>query len=65
MADSPVGVLRTHARLAPWNARGHNNLGYAYQLDGRLAEARREYQTALFLDPGHRKARYNLMLLSR
>jgi DNA-binding transcriptional MerR regulator len=22
MADSPVGLLRTHARLAPWNARG-------------------------------------------
>lgn len=22
MAESPVGVLRTHARLAPWNARG-------------------------------------------
>lgn len=22
MPESPVGVLRTHARLAPWNARG-------------------------------------------
>ncbi len=60
---SEVRLWESSVRLAPWNARGHNNLGYAYQLEGRLAEARREYQSALFLDPGHRTARYNLMLL--
>ena len=51
--------------LAPWNARGHNNLGYAYQLAGREADACREYETALALDPGHRKALFNLMLLKK
>ncbi len=62
---SEIRLWESSVSLAPWNARGHNNLGYAYQLEGRLAEARREYETALFLDPGHRKARYNLMLLPR
>ena len=60
---SEVRLWESSVRLAPWNARGHNNLGYAYQLEGRLAEARIEYEKALFLDPGHREARYNLMLL--
>ena len=49
--------------LAPWNARGRNNLGYAYQLAGRTEDARREYRTALLFDPRHAKARFNLMFL--
>jgi tetratricopeptide (TPR) repeat protein len=61
---SEVRLWEASVRLAPWNARGHNNLGYAYQLEGRLDDARREYRTALFLDPRHDKARYNLMLLN-
>jgi len=60
---SEIRLWESSVRLAPWNARGHNNLGYAYQLAGREADARREYETALALDPGHRKARFNLMLL--
>lgn len=60
---SEIRLWESSVRLAPWNSRGHNNLGYAYQQAGRLAEARREYQTALFLDPTNRKPRYNLMLL--
>jgi len=60
---SEVRLWESSVRLAPWNARGHNNLGHAYQLEGRLAEARREYETALFLEPGNANARYNLMLL--
>jgi hypothetical protein len=60
---SEIRLWESSVSLAPWNARGHNNLGYAYQLEGRLAEARREYETALVLDPGNSKARYNLMLL--
>jgi len=58
-------VMPMSVSLAPWNARGHNNLGYAYQLAGRESDARREYETALFLDPGHRKARFNLLLLRK
>ena len=46
-----------------WNARGHNKLGYAYQLAGRTADARREYEAALLFDPRHAKARLNLMFL--
>jgi tetratricopeptide (TPR) repeat protein len=60
---SEIRLWESSVQLAPGNSRAHNNLGYAYQLEGRLAEARREYDTALFLDPANRKARYNLMLL--
>ncbi|HET7671571.1 MAG TPA: mannosyltransferase family protein [Burkholderiales bacterium] len=60
---SEVVLWESSVALAPWNARGHNNLGYAYQLAGRVDEARREYQMALLLNPGHAKARLNLMFL--
>jgi Flp pilus assembly protein TadD len=50
-------------RNAPWNARAHNNLGYAYQQAGRLDAARHAYQSALTVDPSHSKARFNLLLL--
>ena len=62
---SEIRLWESSVRLAPWNARGHNNLGYAYQLAGREADARREYHTALALDHGLRKARFNLMLLNK
>jgi len=48
---------------APWNPRARNNLGYAYYLAGREAEARREIVTALALDPSYQKARANLRLI--
>jgi protein O-mannosyl-transferase len=60
---SEIVLWESSVALAPWNARGHNNLGYAYQLAGRTQEARREYQAALFLDPAHAKARLNLHFL--
>jgi tetratricopeptide (TPR) repeat protein len=60
---SEIALWESSVRLAPWNARGHNNLGYAYQLAGRLDEARREYETALQFDPALRKARLNLFFL--
>jgi protein O-mannosyl-transferase len=60
---SEIALWESSVRLAPWNARGHNNLGHAYQLAGRLDEARREYETALHFDPALRKARLNLHLL--
>ena len=50
-------------RSSPWNARAHNNLGFAYYQAGRREDARREYYTALFFDPNHRKAKANLVLL--
>jgi hypothetical protein len=60
---SEIVLWESSVALAPWNARGHNNLGYAYQLAGRTEDARREYQAALLFDPRHAKARFNLMFL--
>jgi len=48
---------------SPGKARVHNNLGYAYLLARRHDEARREFATALQLDPRLYKARYNLYRL--
>ena len=60
---SEIKLWESSVALSPWNARGHNNLGYAYQMAGRIEEARREYRAALLFDPGHAKARLNLMFL--
>jgi hypothetical protein len=60
---SEIALWESSVALAPWNARGHNNLGYAYQLAGRTQEARREYRAALLFDPAHAKARLNLHFL--
>ena len=60
---SEIVLWESSVALAPWNARAHNNLGYAYQLAGRGPEARREYQAALLFDPRHAKARLNLHFL--
>jgi hypothetical protein len=60
---SEIALWESDVALAPWNARAHNNLGYAYQLAGRTEEARREYHAALLFDPYHQKTRFNLMFL--
>jgi tetratricopeptide (TPR) repeat protein len=60
---SEIALWESSVALAPWNARAHNNLGYAYQLAGRSEEARREYQAALLFNPAHAKARLNLHFL--
>jgi tetratricopeptide (TPR) repeat protein len=60
---SEIVLWESSVALAPWNARGHNNLGYAYQLAGRVGDARREYQAALLFDPRHQKAWFNLHFL--
>ena len=60
---SEIALWEASVREAPWNARAHNNLGYAYQLAGRREEARREYHEALVFDPSNRKAKFNLLFL--
>ena len=60
---SEIALWESSVALAPWNARGHNNLGYAYQIAGRTEDARREYRAALLFDPYHQKTRFNLMFL--
>jgi hypothetical protein len=59
---SEIALWEADTRRAPWNARAHNNLGYAYARAGRTDEARRAYESALLFDPGHEKARFNLVL---
>jgi protein O-mannosyl-transferase len=58
-----VTLWEAAVREAPWNARAHNNLGYAYYQLGRRDEAWREIETALLFDPQYDKARANRLLL--
>ena len=58
-----ISLWEASVRESPWNARAHNNLGYAYYEAGRRAPAWREFRTALLLDPAEPKARANLVLL--
>jgi hypothetical protein len=60
---SEIALWEADVRTVPWNARAHNNLGYAYQQAGRFDAARRAYKAALAVDPSHSKARFNLLLL--
>ena len=57
---SEVALWSDTARKSPASTRAWNNLGYAYQLEGRRAEARAAYQRALALDPEDLTARINL-----
>ncbi|MGG7054687.1 tetratricopeptide repeat protein [Nitrosomonas sp. ANs5] len=62
--DNPqlaVRHLTTAIELAPLASHLHNNLGYAYLLQGNLADAERGFQQALQLDPENEQARANLM----
>ncbi|MBI3564390.1 MAG: tetratricopeptide repeat protein, partial [Elusimicrobia bacterium] len=45
------------------NARAHNNLGQAYEAEGRREQARAQYREALRLRPDYTKAGVNLRLL--
>lgn len=58
-----ITLWEASVRENPDNARARNNLGYAYYLAGRKAEARREIELAAHLDPAYQKPRANLLLL--
>ncbi len=58
-----ISLWEDTARKSPQKARVHNNLGYAYMLVERPAEARREFEITLELEPDNYKARYNLLRL--
>lgn len=60
---SEIALWESSVREAPWNARAHGNLGYAYYLAGRTDDAENEYRSALILRPSYGKARFNLRAL--
>ena len=60
---SQIALWEDTASHSPGKARVFNNLGYAYQLAGRLAEAEAAYRKSLELDPGSIKAANNLQRL--
>lgn len=60
---SEIALWEDTARKSPHKARVHNNLGYAYRLAGRNADAERAYTQALSLQPGYVKAANNLAAL--
>jgi hypothetical protein len=64
-ADYATEVTLWTATVAgsPHSARAWNNLGYAQQLAGDLAPARRAYARALAINPHHVRARWNLEAL--
>ncbi len=60
-----AALWRSSVDQAPKNPRAHNNLGYAYLLQGDQTQAQQAFETALALDPGYSKARANLDAMSR
>jgi tetratricopeptide (TPR) repeat protein len=62
---SEVSLWEETVRTSPRNARAHNNLGFAYFHAGRRAAAAAEYEEALRLRPGYKRAEENLAALTR
>ncbi|MDO8990408.1 MAG: hypothetical protein Q7U91_12340 [Sideroxyarcus sp.] len=58
---SEISLWQDTVLKSPDKARTHNNLGHAYLLADRNEEARREFATALQLDPQLYQAHYNLL----
>lgn len=55
-----IKLWEATVRDAPANPRAQNNLGVAYELGGRVIEARIAYTRALILEPRYAAARANL-----
>jgi hypothetical protein len=55
-----IALWEDTVKKSPHKARVHNNLGYAYLMSHRNIEARREFITALKINPSLYKARYNI-----
>lgn len=58
-----VAFWTATTRASPHNARAATNLGYAYVLADRPAEAESEFRRALAIDPLYTRAAVNLVLL--
>ncbi len=62
---SEVKLWQSTVRVAPKNPRAQNNLGVAYELEGRNNEAFVAYMRALKLEPRYVAAQDNLLRLNR
>jgi protein O-mannosyl-transferase len=60
---SEVALWEDTVKKSPSNARAYNNLGYAYFLANRPADAQRAYLKAIEIDPGLEHAVNNLQML--
>ncbi|MCD6040562.1 MAG: pilus assembly protein TadD [Burkholderiales bacterium] len=58
--EEAIRQFRAAVVLAPHEAYVHNNLGYAYLLNGAHADAVKVFEEAIRLDPEHGKSRENL-----
>jgi len=47
------------------NKYAHNNLGYAYARIGRIDEAKKQFETALKLDPKYENAKKNIIFIQK
>lgn len=63
--QNEISLWEDTVTKSPGKARVHNNLGVAYELAGRKADARKEFAIALEIDPDYYKARNNLLSLER
>lgn len=61
--SSEIEFWTATTRASPHNARAATNLGYAYVLADRPAEAEQEFVRALSIDPHYTRAAVNLLLL--
>jgi len=57
---SEITLWEDAARKSPGKVRPHQNLGLYYSMQGRLAEARNELQTAIRMDPRNYELHNNL-----
>jgi tetratricopeptide (TPR) repeat protein len=60
---SEIAFWEDAAAKSPGKARVFNNLGFAYQQQGRYADARQAYRRAMALDPDYWKAHINFSTL--
>jgi hypothetical protein len=59
-----VALWESTVKISPYNARGYNNLGCAYELAGKYDKALKAYERSLRINPLHENARLNLERLA-